>query len=333
MHIPDGFLSPAVALATGAAAAGGVGVSLIRTRGALADRTAPLMGMMAAFVFAAQMVNFPVPGATSGHLLGGVLAAAALGPWAGMLVIAVVLAVQALLFADGGITALGANVLNMAVIGSGLGYMLYAPVRRMVGGPAGVVAGGVIAAWFSVQVSALACAAELALSGEFGLPAVLNALLLSHVWIGLGEAAITGLALSSLVATRPDLIYDPDRADGAPTGTVLGGAAGAMQFAAAGLAAALVIGVFLSPFKSTFGDGLEVAAESLGLEEVAVWTWSPMPGYWEPDEDADEPPPVWRTTSVAGGIGTLATGAIAFGLAFGVARRGARHGAVVAAKG
>src|SRR5437763_10670467 len=165
MHIPDAVLDPRVAAMTGALAAAGMSAGLRSLEKKLGERTTVLMGTMSAFVFAAQMVNFPVgPLPISGHLLGGVLAAVMLGPWAGAVVIAAVLIVQCLLFGDGGLTALGANFVNMGLIGAVGGYAIYAPIRRGIGGRPGVLIGGMIAAWFSVLLASGSFAIELAAS-------------------------------------------------------------------------------------------------------------------------------------------------------------------------
>jgi len=207
MHIPDGFLSPEVAAGTAVVGAGAVGVGLRRASAQLDDRVVPLLGVTGAFVFAAQMLNFPVAGGTSGHFLGAALATILLGPWLATLVLAVVLATQCFVFADGGISALGANVLCMGVCGALAtgGLMLLA--RRMLPRRRGVllaVAGA--GAWLAVIAGAGATALLLALSGTVPLGTVLPAMLSVHVVIGLGEAAITVAALSALMATRPDLI-------------------------------------------------------------------------------------------------------------------------------
>jgi cobalt/nickel transport system permease protein len=210
MHIPDGFLANDVALAAAIPAIAAVGYGLRRAEVDLDDRRVPLLGVTAAFVFAAQMLNFPVAGGTSGHFLGAALAAILLGPWLAGVVLAVVLLVQAFVFADGGITALGANVFNMGVIGGLVvgGLMLAArkalPNTR--GALLGVAAGG---AWLAVVAGAAACAVELAVSGTVPLATVLPAMLGVHVIIGLGEAVITVAAVSAVLVTRPDLIAGP----------------------------------------------------------------------------------------------------------------------------
>ncbi|MGH2950281.1 MAG: energy-coupling factor ABC transporter permease [Solirubrobacteraceae bacterium] len=203
MHIPDGFLSPDVAAACAVPAIAAVGYGLHRANVSLDDRRVPLLGVTAAFVFAAQMLNFPVAGGTSGHFLGAALAAILLGPWLACLVLAVVLGVQAFVFADGGITALGANVLNMGVAGGLVvgGLMLAA---RRVRVPLLAVAGA--GAWLAVMAGAAATAVELALSGTVPLGTVLPAMLGVHAVIGVGEAAITVAAVSAVLASRPDLV-------------------------------------------------------------------------------------------------------------------------------
>ena len=204
MHIPDGFLDTDVALACAVPAAVAVGIGLRKAGTDLDERRVPLLGVTAAFVFAAQMLNFPVAGGTSGHFLGAALAAILLGPWLACLTLAVVLGVQAFVFADGGITALGANILNMGVIGALLvgGLMHFA--RQLA--PRAILPIAGIGAWLAVMAGATATSFELAISGTVPLGTVLPAMLSVHVVIGLGEAAITVAAVSALMATRPDLI-------------------------------------------------------------------------------------------------------------------------------
>ncbi|MGH2969468.1 MAG: energy-coupling factor ABC transporter permease [Solirubrobacteraceae bacterium] len=210
MHIPDGFLSAEVALTTGAVAAGAVAYGLRRAEATLDERRVPLVGVTGAFVFAAQMLNFPVAGGSSGHFLGAALAAILLGPWLACLVMTVVLATQALVFADGGITALGANVLNMGVIGAlGAGALMLL-ARRVLpptrGAFLALAAGG---AWLAVMAGAAATAVQLGVSGTVPLQTVLPAMLGVHVVIGVGEAVITVAALGAVLSTRPDLIAVP----------------------------------------------------------------------------------------------------------------------------
>lgn len=207
MHIPDGFLNVPTAVAAYAVAGTGVAYASRRTAQELGERQVPLMGVSAAFIFAAQMLNFPVAMGTSGHLLGGALAAILLGPWAGTLVITAVVAVQALLFQDGGLLALGANVLNMSLVGVWAGYLVYGLVARLVGpGRAGVLAGGVVGGWVSVVLAALLAAAEIAISGHAAWAVVVPAMVGVHALIGIGEGLITAGVLAFLMAARPDLL-------------------------------------------------------------------------------------------------------------------------------
>jgi len=207
MHIPDGFLSPSVFISGWAVALGFLTYAFRKTQQMLKEKIIPLMGVMAAFIFAAQMLNFPVLGGTSGHLLGGVLAAVTLGPFAASIVISLVLVVQCLIFQDGGITALGANIFNMAIIGTIASYYFYRVLRQALL-KKNILVSVFIAAWFSVVFAASFCAMELSLSGVSPLKIVLPAMLFVHVFIGLGEAIITTLVLSFILKVRPDLICE-----------------------------------------------------------------------------------------------------------------------------
>jgi cobalt/nickel transport system permease protein len=207
MHIPDGFVNTGTSVAAWVVSAGGVGYAVRRVNQELDERQIPLMGVTAAFIFAAQMMNFTVAGGTSGHLLGGALAAILLGPWAGTLVLTTVLAVQALLFQDGGLLALGLNVLNMAIIGVLVGWLVYAGLRRLLGQRTwATMVSGFAAAWLSVVIASLAASAELAISGTSPWAVVLPAMGLVHMLIGVGEGLITVGVLAFLRATRPDLL-------------------------------------------------------------------------------------------------------------------------------
>ena len=204
MHIPDGFLTTDVALVCAVPAAVAVGVGLRKASTDLDERRVPLLGVTAAFVFAAQMLNFPVAGGTSGHFLGAALAAILLGPWLACLTMAVVLGVQAFVFADGGITALGANVLNMGVIGALLVGAIMHHARRLA--PRAILPIAGAGAWCAVMAGAAATSVELALSGTVPLHTVLPAMLATHAVIGAGEAIITVAAVSAVLSTRPDLV-------------------------------------------------------------------------------------------------------------------------------
>lgn len=207
MHIPDGFLSVPVWAAAGAVSAAAVAVSSGRLGKTIEEKQVPLMGVAGAFIFAAQMVNFPIASGTSGHLGGGVLAALLLGPWAGTLVMTAVLVVQALLFQDGGITALGANVLNMGVLGCLLGFVVYRLLRRLLTGTRGALTGAFLTAWLMVVLSASLAALEIALSGTIPLRLVLPAMAGVHALIGIGEGLITTAALAFLLRVRQDLVH------------------------------------------------------------------------------------------------------------------------------
>lgn len=211
LHIPDGFLNLPVSLFAWIASIVLIAFSLNHVQREYQERTVPLMGVCAAFIFAAQMINFPIPGGTSGHLLGGTLAGVLLGPWAGSLVMAVVFIVQAVLFQDGGLTVLGANIFNMGLIGTFGGYYLYKSLRSSFGFNTwrGMAIATVIAAWVSVVIAAIICAIQLALSGTVPLTVSMIAMLTWHIPIGIGEALITLAAVSYIWRTRPDLFYDP----------------------------------------------------------------------------------------------------------------------------
>jgi cobalt/nickel transport system permease protein len=213
MHIPDGFLNLPIILLTWALAIALIAICLKQVQHQYQERTVPLMGVCAAFIFAAQMINFPIPGGTSGHLLGGTLAGILLGPWAGSLVMTVVFIVQGFLFQDGGITVMGANIVNMGLVGTFGGYYLYRTIRKTLGQDSlnGIMAGAAIAGWTSVVVSSIVCAFELAFSGTVPLNIAIPAIASWHLLIGIGEAVITVVAVSYVYRTRPDLLYKSPR--------------------------------------------------------------------------------------------------------------------------
>ena len=214
MHVPDGFLDAPTSLATGAVAAVAVGVALRGARRELDDRTAPLAGLAAAFIFATQMLNFPVASGTSGHLLGGALAAILVGPFTGLLCMAVVFLVQCLLFADGGITALGTNIDLMGLVTVTVGWLVFRTLQLMLPKRVSMVApAAAVAALVSVPVAALGFVGLYAVGGsaELQLTDLATAMVGVHVLIGLGEAAITFLAVGSILAVRPDLVYGARR--------------------------------------------------------------------------------------------------------------------------
>jgi cobalt/nickel transport system permease protein len=303
MHVPDGFLDSKTAVATGALALAGLGVALRQTRLNLPPRRVPLLGLAAAFVFAAQMINFPVLGGTSGHLMGGVLVAALLGPSAAVVVLSAVLIVQCLMFSDGGISALGANILNMGLIGAVGGWAIYHGVSRAVAGLFGRILAATFAAWCSTVLAAIACAGELAVSGTAAWSVTLPAMAGVHMLIGIGEALITGLVLAGIARTRPELL----RVNGAPEKGVSYG-----PVAAYGALIALALALFVSPFASSWPDGLEKTAERLGFagKAAAPVAAAPIPDYAMPGIS-------WSAaaTSIAGVVGTVTVFVLAWVLA------------------
>jgi cobalt/nickel transport system permease protein len=284
LHIPDGFLSVAVSGICWLITIGLLGVAVRRTQSELGERQIPLMGIMAAFIFAAQMLNFPVAGGTSGHMLGGALAAIALGPWAGMLV-------------------MGADMLIMGLFTALIGFGLY---RTVLGRPLGVrlaVAGA--AAWISVVASAFVTSIQLVLSGTSPLAVVMPAMLGVHALIGIGEALITVAALSFIARTRPELLD-----------TETAAARGGQGWAVSGLLVALAV-VLLSPFASADPDGLERVAGDIGFLALGQGnTLGPLPDYTVPF--LGETP---LSTIAAGLIGALIVAGLAFLLARTLRRR------------
>ena len=206
MHAPDGFVSVPLLAVLWVVDLAVLAYAVRRVNRTMDERAIPLMGVMAAFIFAAQMFNFQVAGGTSGHLLGGVLAAVLLGPWPATIVMTSVLAVQALIFQDGGILALGANIFNMAVVGTLGGYAIYRVLARVFGGENRArIPAAAIAAWASVLLGSGAMALELGISGTTDLAVALTAMLGVHTFIGIGEALITAAALGFIQLTRADL--------------------------------------------------------------------------------------------------------------------------------
>ncbi|HAW49792.1 TPA: cobalamin biosynthesis protein CbiM [bacterium] len=208
MHIPDGFLTVNTCVSTWLISVASIGYCLKRIALKLEERMIPTIGVTSAFIFAAQMLNFPVIGGTSGHLMGGVLAAVLLGPYAGAIVISLVLIVQCLIFQDGGLTALGANILNMAILGSSGGYLIYKLIKVISKNMMVAVA---LASWLSIVIASLACAVELGISGISPFKIVIPAMVGIHALIGIGEAIISCLVIDFVLKVRPDLIYKGER--------------------------------------------------------------------------------------------------------------------------
>jgi cobalt/nickel transport system permease protein len=303
MHVPDGFLGAGVAAATWAGAAGSLAWALHAERSEAERVPAGTLGGLSAFVFAAQLVNVPLLPGTSGHLVGGMLAAALVGPWRGLVVMAVVLAVQALLFQDGGVTAFGANLLAMGGAGCLGGHAVASLVARLARGARGLVAGPVAGAFVGTLVGAAFIALALALSGLYPAPVVLPVLLALHLPIALLEAALTGAILGTVLRWRPDLVRG-----------LQGGAASSAAPAPAlgALVVAIAVAAFLAPMASPLPDGLESAAEQLGFGEAARALWpAPAPDYRVPGLGG-------VGTALAGVVGTLAAAALAWALSRGL---------------
>jgi len=302
MHIPDGFLSILVSLAFWVLAVAGVGVALWRAGKELDERKVPLMGVLGATIFAGQMLNFAVAGGTSGHLMGAAIAAILLGPWSAVLVMTSVVSIQALLFQDGGLLALGANIFNMAVVGPFVAYGIYQTIVRLGRGRSwAAFTGGFVAAWTSIVVTALVVALQLAFSGTSPADVSVPAMGFVHTLIGVGEGLITVGALAFLHATRRDLL-----------GLAPGAASKRSHQAVwiVGLLIALALAV-LSPLASEHPDGLEWVAEEKGFLNAAQDApFELIPDYLFPGLSDQA-----LATVVAGVIGV----AIVFGVALAIA--------------
>lgn len=340
MHVPDGFLDLPTSAATGALAAGAVGLALQRADREVRQAGAPLAGLTAAFVFAVQMVNFPVGAGTSGHLMGGALAAALVGPWTAVLCMTVVLVVQALMFADGGLTALGTNITLMGVVTVLVGYGVTTAVLRVLPRRTGsVVPAAVTGAFVSVPAAAVVFVGLYVVGGtvEIPLASLLTAMVGWHTVIGVGEAVITGVVLAAVMATRPDLVHaarrmrpdlvltdaagtralvpaDPVTTDGGPARRPLGVA----------LAVSLLVAGTLSLVASASPDGLAAVSERLGFAATArdsATAAGPFAGYGL--RGVGNP---WLAGALAGVVGVLVT--VLAGLALArLARRRERRGA------
>lgn len=317
MHAPDGFLAAGTAVGTGLVSAGAVGAALRQSRDVLKDAQVPLAGLAGAYVFAAQMFNFPVAAGTTGHLLGGALAAILLGPAVGMLVVTVVVVLQALLFADGGITALGYNVLNMAVVTSLGGWAVFRGLRSVL--PAtrtAVAAAAGVAAFASVVLSSMAFSIEWLFGASAPVPfdRVFGAMVGVHALIGVGEGVITALTLSAVLAARPDLVVG---ADGLDTDTAA--RTRLNRFLVAGALVTLLVAGVVSQFAGAAPDGLERVAEDTGFLQAAgehALASSVFADYATrgvADEQA--------SLAIAGVTGSLLTVAVGSGLVLAVRRR------------
>ena len=318
MHIPDGFVDPAVSLLGGVVAALGIVVSLRGARRQLDERVAPLAGLVAVYVFAMQMLNFPVAAGTSGHLLGGALAAILVGPYAAALAVSVVILVQGLLFADGGLSALGLNIVNMGLVTVLVGWFVFRAIVRLAGTsrPA-VLTAAFIAGYVSTPVSALTFVAEYALggTGTVSVQAVLVAMTGVHLLIGLGEGLITMLTVGAVYLVRPDLVYGVNR--GRPISSAPGPSP--WPLVVGGLALSLFVAGFLSFYASSSPDGLERVADDTGFAGTAADSANaalPTADYGIAGvNDAH------LSTGLAGILGVIAVAVIVFGLFLLFARR------------
>jgi len=300
MHIPDGFIDGKTAATAAILSVVGVGLALRNVKRHLPARKVPLLGLAAAFLFAAQMVNFPVAGGTSGHLIGGLLIAALLGPGAAVVVVTAVLIVQCFLFADGGVLALGANIFNMGIVGATGGYAIFLLVGKILPGTRGRVTAVAFAGWCSTVLAAMSCAGQLAWSGTVAWSAVFPAMVGVHILIGIGEGLISALAYLAIARTRPDLL---------PEATEVGQSRGGGHLVGYGLLVALGVVVFVAPFACPWPDGLEAVAAKLGFEFKAA-----APLLTAPASDYAMPGVHWAlgATALAGVVGAL----VVFGLAF-----------------
>jgi len=300
MHIPDGFLSVGVAVVLWLIAIGVVGYALKRVNADVGERQVPLMGVLAACIFAGQMLNFPVTGGTSGHLMGAAIATILIGPWAAILVMTCVVGVQALIFQDGGLLALGANIVNMGIIGVAVAYFTQRTLRKLLGKwSGGLFVNGFISGWLSIFMAALACALQLALSGSSPANIAIPAMAGIHALIGVGEGLITAGTLVFIKAARRDLLETEQR-------QYVGGKAVWIG----GLVIAIALAI-LSPLASTHPDGLEWVAEQRGfLDRAQGPLFEIIPDYVLPGVSNET-----LATILAGIIGAL----IVFGAAVGVA--------------
>ncbi len=258
MHIPDGFLSAAVSIIFWLLSIIGISIALIKLNKDTDERKMPLIGMLGAAIFAAQMINFTVIGGTSGHLMGAAIATILVGPWAAVLVMTTVVAVQALIFQDGGLLVLGANIFNMGILGVAVSYMVYKTITRLSESKKwGIYLGGFSAAWLSIVLASVSVSLQLAVSGTSPIRIVFPAMVGIHMLIGIGEGLITVGALTLIFATRPDILQ-PSKERFTP-GAIL-----------AIIGFGLTIGlVLLSPMASSYPDGLEWVAEQQGFLNAA----------------------------------------------------------------
>jgi cobalt/nickel transport system permease protein len=288
MHIPDGFISGPINIASAAVVVSVVGYGLHKLKQDIHDQPhkMPLLATTAAFVFAAQMLNFPIGGGTSGHFLGAVTAAALMGPWAALIIMTLVLTIQSAFFADGGITALGTNILNMGVVGGLGGYLLMRGMQLIFpAGKTGYLATVAFTSWASVLLASVLCAIELAVSGTSSLQIALPAMVGTHAIIGIGEALIACAVVTAVIAARPEILHDWPGIEPSFTQPGRDNIRRSSAIIVGGMALALILAALISPFASSYPDGLDKVAEEkefieqAASEEQTVWQHSIFPGY------------------------------------------------------
>jgi cobalt/nickel transport system permease protein len=327
MHAPDGFLNGSTAVVTGLIILVVVGFAVRQSRHQLKDRAIPLAGITAAFVFAAQMFNFPVAAGTTGHLLGGALAAILLGPSVGAVVVTIVVVVQALAFADGGLTALGYNVLNMAVIPAYGGYAVFRLARRLLPETSGGVVGATgLAGWASVVMSSAAFSIEwlFGATAPVSFDDVFGAMVGIHALIGIGEGLISGLAVGAVLASRPDIVYG---ARDLPDGQLAETRVGIRVFVLGGVLASLVFAAVFSQFAVDGLDGLERVARDTGF--ISAGADHALADSIFADYATSGVSNQTLSLAVAGIVGTLVTFLVAAGIFIGVRERRGRDPASV----
>ncbi len=300
MHIPDGFLSVTVSVVFWVISIVVIGIALKKANKQISEKDVPLMGILAAAIFAGQMLNFSVSGGTSGHLLGAAIATILLGPWQAVLVMTTVVSVQALVFQDGGLIVLGANLFNMAIVGVFVANTIYSLLKNVLAKKTwGILAAGFIAAWTSIFIASLSCAIQLALSGTSPANIAIPAMAIIHAIIGIGEGLITIGALGFILASRKELITQLGAEKQGGKGLLVVG----------GLIALLL--AVLSPLASSHPDGLEWVAEQHGFLEVARDSfYNIIPDYTMPGISSPA-----LATIIAGIIGVLLVFVVAFGVA------------------
>jgi cobalt/nickel transport system permease protein len=297
MHIPDGFLSARVALGYAALSSLGIGLACYRLRAQRAGGPSALIGVSAAFVFAAQMVNFPVAAGTSGHLIGSALSGALLGLPGALVVMTAVIIMQCFAFADGGVFALGANVFNMGLVGCVVGFCCYRLLCGAAPSPTRRVAAVAFAGWCATIAGAVSCASQLSLSGSARLPVVLPAMLGVHALIGMGEAVISSLVVASVLRFRPELLETGPRfglGERPPASAVV-----------AGLGLSVAVAALLGPLAYSAPDGFSRVTQALGLRSSAAPLSAPFSEYGVPGVVSGA-----LATVLAGCLGTL----LVFGL-------------------